>query len=331
MKTLTDILNLKELPHQERVKSRWDYINQHKDIEHWDYFEYITSAHGTTMCPDGWTLWTTDKCLISTHGNLLKLNKVSKEFEPATGFSRGKYLQTDLKNTDGSYSPFRIHRAVASTFIPVPEDLIEQMGLAVVDHDDDSSHHNVIWNLNWMINGANTIKAFETGAAKVRSVIAEWYLDDEFQGQKFYLESPRQYLLSLGIDNASIAVAMKGRYAYSYGFRWEVVEKGEYPYPTDFPEEIKERLKDKTYLRSTLKPLIGTVVKDCPIKGLRFALYGQPEYLSSGFHGGTVVRTIKEGKGGLHKGCSFKYSTRKEANTLQRGLTKEQMDMLFNN
>lgn len=329
MKTLTELLNLKNLDHQERVKLKWDYITKHKEEEHWDYFEYITSAHGTTMTPDGWTLWSTDKCLISTLGNLLKFNKVTNSFEPAEGFNRGKYLQTDLKNLEGGFSSFRIHRAVASTFIPVPDHLLSMMGLIVADHDNDISHDNSIWNLNWMMNGDNTRKAFETGAAKVRKVIAEWALDDEFEGTRYYLDSPRQYLLGLGIDNASVALAMKGEYAYSYGFRWEVVEENTDDLPTEFPDAIKERMKDKTYLRSTLKPVMGIVVKEGPLFGFRFAMYGQPEYTANGFSGGTVSLCIL-GRRVKHKKCKFVTVTRKEANKLQRGLTTEQRDLIFN-
>lgn len=67
MQTLSEILNIDpSLPHQDKVKLRWDYVQQHKDEEHWKYAEYITSAHGNLHRKDNWTLWETKEILIST-------------------------------------------------------------------------------------------------------------------------------------------------------------------------------------------------------------------------------------------------------------------------
>lgn len=86
---------------------------------------------------------------ISQSGNVLDLRskKLMKQYPNKNA---GDYFQVSLINECG-YKSFRVHRLVAETFLPNPNNLPE------VDHIDRNRHNNHIDNLRWCSRSENQI------------------------------------------------------------------------------------------------------------------------------------------------------------------------------
>lgn len=99
---------------------------------------------------------------ISTTGKIM--NKYSKNLIK-TFISNSGYERASLF-VDGKRVKMSIHRAVAITFIPIPNEYIK-LGLdyddLVPNHKDGNKLHNDRYNLEWMTNRENTIDAINTG------------------------------------------------------------------------------------------------------------------------------------------------------------------------
>ena len=94
------------------------------------------------------------KYSITTDGRVL--SHWNKQFR-ATHLDRRGYVRVGLKNDDGSYQMTHVHRLVARTFIPNPDNLPQ------VDHIDGVKTHNDVSNLRWMTNRQNAHAAMDRG------------------------------------------------------------------------------------------------------------------------------------------------------------------------
>ncbi len=85
-----------------------------------------------------------DFYLVSTHGRVWSL-KTSKFLKQHTLIKPWKhsYQKVALRDT-GKTKYIPVHRLVALTFIPNPENH------ATVDHINGIHHDNTVWNLRWM-------------------------------------------------------------------------------------------------------------------------------------------------------------------------------------
>ena len=114
------------------------------------------------------TIWKTlvyqgnvfEKFEVSTDGKIrnAKTQKVYKTFVNKEGYEQ---VCVSLGHTDKK-KVFKIHRAIAETFISNPENKPE------VNHKDGDKLNNHVWNLVWMTSSENTRHAYENGLASAR-------------------------------------------------------------------------------------------------------------------------------------------------------------------
>jgi hypothetical protein len=65
------------------------------------------------------------------------------------------YLRVDIRLQDGSFKNIDVHRIVAKTFIPNPENKRE------VNHKDGNTHNNKLNNLEWNTRSENHLHAYK--------------------------------------------------------------------------------------------------------------------------------------------------------------------------
>lgn len=103
-----------------------------------------------------------DKYKVTKDGNVYSetLKKNLKLSENSCG-----YYQVFLLCDDGKYRWFRVHRLVAETFIPNPNNLLE------VNHIDENKHNNNVDNLEWCDRKYNINYGLRTAKYRVKKKI----------------------------------------------------------------------------------------------------------------------------------------------------------------
>lgn len=87
--------------------------------------------------------------MVSDYGRVLGTKGIMKQYDNGYG-----YLIVEFRQ-NGKRKHLRVHRLVASAFIPNPENFSE------VNHKDENKHNNVVTNLEWCTSGYN--KCYGTG------------------------------------------------------------------------------------------------------------------------------------------------------------------------
>ena len=102
-----------------------------------------------------------EKFEASTDGHLRNVNTgtVYKEHVNKNGYCQVAVSLGNRKNV----KVFKIHKAIAETFIPNPDDKPE------VNHKDGNKLNNCVDNLEWMTGAENTRHAYQTGLAKAKA------------------------------------------------------------------------------------------------------------------------------------------------------------------
>lgn len=114
-----------------------------------------------------------NKFIISTMGRLKNKNtgtiyKLSQ--------NKNGYLQVTVScGSRNKKLTVKIHRAVAETFIPNPNNLPQ------VNHKDGNKLHNVVENLEWITNQANIIHAVKIGLRKYDSISGEYNVNNKLK------------------------------------------------------------------------------------------------------------------------------------------------------
>lgn len=112
---------------------------------------------------------------ISSYGNVRSLDREVHGGYAGTYIRKGAakaltpdfdgYLSVSL-HKDGKDKVFRVHRLVASAFIPNPDNKLE------VNHKDLDKTNNHVDNLEWVTRSENEKHAYATGAAKPHAKLA---------------------------------------------------------------------------------------------------------------------------------------------------------------
>ena len=92
---------------------------------------------------------------VSRDGRIIN----SRNHEKALRNSRDGYMVVNLYH-NGIESKKRVHRLVAETYIPNPDNKPD------VNHKDGNKHNNSVGNLEWVTKSENMIHAYQTGLNK---------------------------------------------------------------------------------------------------------------------------------------------------------------------
>ena len=105
----------------------------------------------------------------------------------------GGYLAYNLTYPDGKKRRTKVHRMLALTYIPNPENK------PIVNHKDGNKLNNNLDNLEWVTNSENTQHAVETGLKPASKQNAIYYTDDlEGEEWKDIVEAPLYRISSKG-------------------------------------------------------------------------------------------------------------------------------------
>ena len=89
--------------------------------------------------------------------------------------SRGRYCMIGLSEK-GEITKYLVHRLVAMTFIPNPDNLPE------VDHIDHNPQNNQVSNLRWVTHQTNIHHSYETMGQVRNYVVVHMYYQEEYIG-----------------------------------------------------------------------------------------------------------------------------------------------------
>lgn len=133
--------------------------------------------------------------------------------------NRKGYLQVCLSK-DGKQKMYRVHRLVAETFIPNPDNLPQ------VNHKDECKTNNIPENLEWCDNKYNTTygTARERGAENCKKPILQ--IDPNTDEIIKEWVSAKDVERALGIYNSNICVCLKkGKQKTAGGYKWKYKEE----------------------------------------------------------------------------------------------------------
>lgn len=126
------------------------------------------------------------------------------------------YLRIDLRN-NGKYYKFLVHRVVAETFLPNPNNF------EYVNHKDESRDNNCVDNLEWCTPKYNA----NYGTAKQRIADAKSKPIVQYEKNGDYLKtwkSSMEVQRTLGFDRSSILRCCMGKQATSYKYIWQYAQ-----------------------------------------------------------------------------------------------------------
>lgn len=137
-----------------------------------------------------------------------------------------KYLDVELSQ-NGLKQRYRIHRLVAETFIPNPNNKPQ------VNHIDCDKSNNRVDNLEWCDNSENQRHAFAHGlnhrgkfgdSPKAKSVL-QYTLDGILMRE---WDSIVRVKKECGYSDGYISQCCKGKYKHAYGYVWKYKEDDKY-------------------------------------------------------------------------------------------------------
>lgn len=311
--------------YDERVQMRDDYIEEQKKKDPnyvgWDFPEHFRSTHGDKT--DDLRYSITFDLLISTLGLLVSARYADKLFTTFGGKSHKGYLVTAINEPEGPQLA-QVHRIVACTFVPLPEELKKDPGKAIINHKNDIVTCNQKSNLEWTTLQGNTIKAVETGLIHSTSFKLTVTQPGPLIGREYYFLSKGD-LVKQGFSHSPIWESVRNGTVYLCGI-WSEVSKEEMTNkPRGVPEEDLLIMRDKKTGRSDASATVGTIVTEGLCKGQRFALYGGAQLKEYKFDQSSLNKAIR-GDLGIVAGCTWERMSREEAVDIPIGLTPEQLD-----
>lgn len=155
--------------------------------------------------------------LISKEGYIKSLLVKERILKPSINNHHEKYMRVRLKNLDGQWKSYLVHRLVATTFIPNPLDK-EQ-----VNHIDENPFNNHVDNLEWAtqkenINHGTAIARATAKTSKPVKGINLKTLEEVFY--KSTSEAKKD-----GFRPEAISRCCRGEYKQHKGFSFTYLEK----------------------------------------------------------------------------------------------------------
>lgn len=127
------------------------------------------------------------------------------------------YKRVCLFTKDGKRHHFRVHRLVAITFIPNPNNYKE------INHKDENLTNNHVDNLEWCNHAYNINYGTRTERAKINMMKPILQFDKNNNFIKRY-NSISEAAKLFGYDTSNIICCAKGRISTAYGYKWKYEE-----------------------------------------------------------------------------------------------------------
>ena len=162
---------------------------------------------------------TTEILSVVDRSNTLKgtykiLKQIPNSKNPACN-----YYVVSLKQNGKKAKNFFIHRLMAETFIPNPENKPQ------INHIDGNKLNNSIDNLEWVTCAENAQHAIRTGLDKKDSCRVPVYQYDDNWNLIQEFTSSRDAFAATGIQDANINKVCRGERPKAGGYRWSRIKK----------------------------------------------------------------------------------------------------------
>ena len=145
---------------------------------------------------------------VSDQGRVRSL-KFGKERILKQGRNPEGYLLVCLcKN--GEHKAYKVHRLVAQTFIPNPDNLPQ------VNHKDENKENNSVHNLEWCTNKYNS--NYGTRNQRISKSVLQYTKSGVFVRE---WKSATDVKRNLGYSSCDISSCCTGRYKTAYNFIWK--------------------------------------------------------------------------------------------------------------
>ena len=151
---------------------------------------------------------------VSNYGRLKRVFKNKKEHLLTGKKDKDGYIQVILSRNQKK-KHCRLHRLVAETFIPNPNDK------PVVNHKDKNVLNNTVDNLEWATVSENTKHGYETGRSVHGRSVIQYTKNMEYVACWKSIEKAARVL---GVDQANICACCNGRQKTSGGYIWRYKE-----------------------------------------------------------------------------------------------------------
>jgi hypothetical protein len=216
---------------------------------------------------------------VSEQGEVysLRMNKLCTISKQKTGY------RTVAVGVDGKTKTFYVHRLVALTFLPVPEEVMQATNKPEVNHKDGNKNNNRKSNLEWMTSKQNSDHAIVNGLISYRNVKARNLDTDEELVFSSYHETARHFgigekRLKRHLDSQLAGMHTKDYWVFMYQ------DAGEWP---EVPDDcVMANRWDKPYgiwmgNKGNTACMAATLTKFCEATGLKYNSI-QPEVRTTG-------------------------------------------------
>lgn len=132
--------------------------------------------------------------------------------------TRNAYLTVCITDDDNKKITARVHRLVAKTWLPNPEDLPE------VNHKDKDIYNNKLSNLEWCSRQENQVHAMQDALNMNGNPRPIYQMDMSGDVIKEW-NSAREASQTLGIHDGDIARVCGGKRTHAGGFKWKYAEE----------------------------------------------------------------------------------------------------------
>lgn len=309
----------------QRAQMRWDYIQEQKKLDPnyvgYDFPEHFRSLHGGRAVKS--TESVTFDLLVSTIGQLISARYEDKIWMTFGGKSHKGYLVTAINELDEARLA-QVHRIVACTFIPIPEELFKLKNKLIINHKNDIVTCNHVTNLEWTTLRGNTIKAVQTGLIQTTCFKLTVTRPGELYGNEYYFFG-KMDLDKYGFSHTPVLESTRTNKPYLCGIWSEITKEEIKDKSTGMSESDLEIIRNKRFGRRDANACVGTIVTEGPCKGDKFAIFSTAMLVSYGFGTSAIYAAIK-GKLKISGGCTWERMTREEAKDLPIGLTPEQLE-----
>lgn len=142
----------------------------------------------------------------------IEKEKIYKGYKVKNGY----IYQTLLKN--GKRKTFKLHRLVAETFIPNPDNKPQ------VNHIDGDKENNKVSNLEWVTRKENLNHAYKTGLSKICPVL-QYDLEGNYLREFKSIDEATRYMGKKYHGNIMMCCQSNNKRKTAYGYIWKYKNK----------------------------------------------------------------------------------------------------------